>query len=775
MAFNSLSAVSRTEWAESEIDIINPHGTMARGISFEQVDIDHHLVHLTIKNIRARVELTPLLLQTVRTKGASIDSVLVEIKRRKKPPIPATPFFLPRWLIVSFDHANIGSLNLAVYNGFHFEATRLSGSGIGRHRKIRLYELGLQSGNARLTGSGQLGAYDPLRLDFQTRIDWTPGDQPAWSVDNTLKGDLAILGITAHTIAPFRSDFTGQALNLFGQWHWQGNALVHDLDVTAWGGSRILGLLSGPLALKGHANGFAIHGPLDSSGLKAGIFDTEFAGSYSNHVLWAKHIGITHHTTGARVSSNGTIEVMKGGPRLDLRGTWQDFRWPLAGKVAPFHSPSGEFTLGGTWPYSVHATGMAQARELPVMPATIDGSLARDRFTFNKADIDLYGGHATVAGEAIWAPTDSWSVAGRVTDLNSALIRDDLPGKLSFNIATQGLGFDGNGDFSVEVHDIGGKLRGVPASGSGKVLRSGSTWQFDKLRVGLGGTNLALDGRINAAFDLRFAVTARDLSLLAPDSRGQLEGNGTIRGTVRAPTVAANIHGNGIQHEGVSVEDLDADIDFDPNPQYESRVDARIHNLVYKDRQLDNLAFKLNGKSSSYAVRLDARALGMSLTALANGPFNNGVWQGQLHTMDIAGTESLRLKLEHSVGLLVSAAAVQGGLAVHGRTARQHVRRWRVDTETMERNIHRQQDAAGNLYRRPHARRGLQRPDQLSGALFRGRSESRAGLGAHRSHGCTAVTQALERPYRPLENRLGFHHPQCQSIGSQRRGWIGIR
>ena len=64
-----------------EIDIINPHGTMARGISFEQVDIDHHLVHLTIKNIRARVELTPLLLQTVRTKGASIDSVLVEIKR----------------------------------------------------------------------------------------------------------------------------------------------------------------------------------------------------------------------------------------------------------------------------------------------------------------------------------------------------------------------------------------------------------------------------------------------------------------------------------------------------------------------------------------------------------------------------------------------------------------------------------------------------------------------------------------------------------------------
>ena len=81
--------------------------------------------------------------------------------------------------------------------------------------------------------------------------------------------------------------------------------------------------------------------------------------------------------------------MVRNGPRLDLRGTWTDFRWPLAGKVVPFHSPSGDFTLQGTWPYSVHATGMAQARDLPPMPTTIDGSLAKDRFTFTKGDVDL--------------------------------------------------------------------------------------------------------------------------------------------------------------------------------------------------------------------------------------------------------------------------------------------------------------------------------------------------------------------------------------------------
>jgi len=641
------------------IDVIGPRGTVAHGIRVEQVDIDHHLVHLTFKNIQARVELIPLLLQTIRTKGASIESVTVEIKRRKRPPIPSTPFFLPHWLIVSADHARIGSVSLAVFNGFHLETNNLYASGIARYRKIRFFEVGLQMGNARIDGSGQMLAYDPLRLDLQTKINWTPPDQPAWVFNTTAKGDLAVLGLDAHTIAPFRSDFTGQALNLTGQWHWQGNAIVHDFDVTAWGGNRILGLLSGQLALKGNANGFAAHGPLDSSGLKVGLFDTEFEGAYSNHVLWAKHIGITHRTSGAHATGGGNIEVVRNGPRLDLRGAWTAFRWPLVGKVAPFHSSSGDFTLQGTWPYSIHATGMAQARDLPAMPTTIDGTLAKDRFTFTKGDVDLYGGHATLSGEAIWAPTDSWSFAGHLTDINPALVRADLPGKLSFNIATRGLGFDGNGDFSVEVRDIGGRLRGVPASGGGTVMRNGTTWQFDKLRLSLGGTNLAVDGHINDAFDLRFAVTAKDLSLLAPESRGQFEGNGTVRGTLREPTIAANIHGNGIQHEGMTVAEIDADIDFDPNLQYESRIDARIHNLTYKDRQLDKLTFRLSGKPGNYAVGLDAVALGMSLSAQANGPFTDGAWHGQLHSVDIAGTESLRLKLERPVGLLVSADTIR--------------------------------------------------------------------------------------------------------------------
>ena len=139
------------------------------------------------------------------------------------------------------------------------------------------------------------------------------------------------------------------------------------------------------------------------------------------------------------------------------------------------------------------------------MPTTIQGALARDRFTFTKGDVDLYGGHATVSGETVWNPADTWAFSGHVADVNPAQIRSDLPGKLSFNFATQGQRFDGTGDFSVDIRDISGRLRNVPASGGGKFVRTGTTWQFDKLRATLGGTNLAMDGHLNDTFDLRFA------------------------------------------------------------------------------------------------------------------------------------------------------------------------------------------------------------------------------------------------------------------------------
>ena len=640
-----------------QLDIIHPSGTLAHGIRVERLEIDHHLVHLRIEGIQGRVEMLPLLLQTIRTTNASIASVSIQTKRRTRPPSKIPPFFLPRWLVVSADHARIGSVVLTTVSGTRVEWTGIHATGIARHRRIRLFEAGAQMGNSRLTGTGELQAADPLAMDVQARMDWNPGDQPAWSIDATGKGDLKVLAVTGHTIAPFRADFTGQALDLIGHWHWVADATVHDLDVTTWGGSPILGLLSGQVSGQGDQDGFSARGPIDSSGLKVGRFDAVFAGDYSKHVLTASHMELTHHESGAHAEGAGTIEVVKNGPRLDLHGSWHDFRWPLIGRDVPFHSASGEYTLSGTWPYSVTANGMATVRDMPPMPARVAGNLAKDRFTFTSADADLYDGQASVSGVVTWSPLQTWSATGRFIDVNPGRIREDLPGKLTFNLAAQARGFDGN-DYSVDVRDISGKLRGVGASGGGRITRSNATWRFDQVRLALGGTNLALDGSVNGNLDLRFAVNSHDLSLLAADSRGQLTGSGTIRGTLKQPSVVATAHGTGIRHAGIAVDEFDADVDYDPDPQHVSRVHGRLSNLVYLDHKLDAMTLKVDGKSTDYVVQVDAKALGLAAAARAHGPYISDTWLGELTSVTVTGTQSLHLELERPVDLHVSADAI---------------------------------------------------------------------------------------------------------------------
>src|SRR3981081_4664017 len=76
-----------------KLDIVNAGGTVAPGIHVDRVESDHDLVHLRIENIRGRVNLAPLLLQTIRSPDAFIGSVYIQVKRRTKPPIPSQPFF----------------------------------------------------------------------------------------------------------------------------------------------------------------------------------------------------------------------------------------------------------------------------------------------------------------------------------------------------------------------------------------------------------------------------------------------------------------------------------------------------------------------------------------------------------------------------------------------------------------------------------------------------------------------------------------------------------
>ena len=634
-----------------QLDIVGVRGTVADGLRVERVEIDHELVHLKFEGIAGRVALMPLLLQTLRVTHGSVRSALIEVKRRTRPGIPGPPVFMPRWLIISAEQAHVDSATLTVYNGFRLRATGIESAAVLRHRVIRFFQAdGMLGDEARVSAIGELRATDPLGMEVKGSVRWSPAGQPPWVVAGSARGDLNVLSIVAHTENPFRADVTGLLHDLTSQWHWAADAVVRDCDLRAWGVRTPLAGITAHLAASGDGAGFSAHGPVNPTGLRAGVFEAQFSGSYAQRVLTARHVELRHPGSGALLRGAGTIGI--DGPRLDLSGEVSDFRWPLVGRDPAVSGATGSFTLAGVLPYRVRLSGSAQVAGLAPIPADVSGTLGPDSFAFDSAEIDLFGGHASLSGQVVWFPARSWSVAGHATGINPGVLRADLPGSVSFMLGASGRGFDTRGDLTVSFSDLSGKLRGVAASGSGALTRTGNTWGFSQVRLGLGTARVALDGHVNERMDVRFAVSAEDLSLLAPGTRGELKASGTVGGTFADPVIVATAHGGDLDYQGIKLESVDANVNFDPGASgRESKIDARLRKLSYQDRALESVTLTLSGPPAAYQVQLAVAATGLTASAAARGAYAHGTFTGALNALTINGSESLHLSLERPVGL----------------------------------------------------------------------------------------------------------------------------
>jgi hypothetical protein len=90
-----------------------------------------------------------------------------------------------------------------------------------------------------------------------------------------------------------------------------------------------------------------------------------FDGGYANRVLTAKSAEARHVASGAHATAAGTLAIVDHGPRLDLKGSWSEFRWPLAGRDAAVRRARGRYSLLGVLPYRVSIRGEFHAANLP--------------------------------------------------------------------------------------------------------------------------------------------------------------------------------------------------------------------------------------------------------------------------------------------------------------------------------------------------------------------------------------------------------------------------
>jgi translocation and assembly module TamB len=653
-------------------------GTIAGGFSAKRVDVDHELTHVLVENGRARVNFWPLLVGRISVRRAQADLVLVEVKRRPKDRPVSEPRFLPGFLSISAEKAATKLLTIVAVNGRHVDFNDVSGSGIVGHRKIRVFEGNIIYGILQARALGELRATDPMELEGEATVRMIIEGQPIWRADASFRGSLDQLPLTGTLQEPFRADMTGELLELASNFHWTGKAQVRNFDLRAFGAGGALGIIEGPLDIGGEMNAFHARGPLMVPGLGAGPFDVVFQGDYADRVVNARHYEITHRATKTHVTGEGTIETANNGPKLLLHGTWDELRWPLAARFSAgtpqlFSSPAGKYRLEGLWPYALSGSGDLYVPQLDPMTVSMRGALYKDHLQVDELQLGAFGGTSLLAGEARWTPEESWSLAGAVKGFNPATLRPGFTGALDFNLSASGKPFNAESELDLAFDGLAGRLRGNTATGSGRVVRRGEEWTFDKLRFRAGNTSLALDGSIGTAhaLDLDFSLDADNLALLAEGARGELHARGSIQGTTDVPVIKLDAHGSGIEAQGLSVAKLAANVDVDWRGQRVSHADIAVTNLDYQQRAITQFNATLDGTTSDHKMKVDLLAGRTSAHMSGRGGFANGTWKASIGDLFIDDTANLNLQLDAPFALSLSAKAFQlERVCLHGKVAR---------------------------------------------------------------------------------------------------------
>ncbi len=638
------------------LSLVGARGTLHSGVHFDRVEVDHARVQIIANQVDGRAALLPLLWQTISVTHLEIGDVTIHVLPHVSQPNEVwEPHFLFGLLNIEAVRLRVGHAKLIAPGGTTLEADKADTSAQIGAQTIRIFDGALIYDGFEVHASGVLRAAQSMGLNGHARLSKAAtAEQPAWLIDGQFGGDLDDVKVGAEVLSPFNADFHGNALALTGDWHWLGDLQVRSLDLRAFGAGDALGLISGPLKISGGHQGFAARGTLDPAGLHAGPLSVDFAGNYGARIFSISHLALGHRESGAQITSAGQIEFADAGARMDLRGQWRSFRWPLNDTAAVVRSSDGDYTLSGSKPFAFTASGGLQVLSQPAMQVRAAGRLAHDGLDIPAATVEAYGGRAQLRAGLKWSPAVSWSASGAMHGLDIASLRPTINGHLSFGFDASGQGFSAGRTLRAAISDISGQVRGQAAGGHAAFALDGDEWTLQQVRVQLGATHLEADGRVAPKPDLHFAVDVADLALLQSGAHGRVRATGRLRGDTHNPVILARVAGSELAFGRASLHEVAAHIDFDPQGSGHAAVNLQFDRLRVGSREIGHASFVTSGTAPSHRFDLQVSATPLIVRATGTGNFAGGVWHAAINEFTATDNANMHLALASPTELLAA-------------------------------------------------------------------------------------------------------------------------
>jgi translocation and assembly module TamB len=643
-----LAALASRQLGPVRLQIIGVRGTLAAGFHADEVIVEHRRARVDVTGIDGRIAMLPLLWQSIHVRDLQLHHAEVDVPAALPDKKPWTPHILVGLLTIRVDHLHADEAVVIVPSRRRLEASNVNVVAALGLRDVRVYDGTLQLAGIDLKTSGNLHAAEPIQIRATTRVSRERAGAVPWLADVQFDGNLERLPLSGEFHQPFTAGFDGVAHSLTGDWYWEGNSKVHAFDLRAFGAGGALGVLDSTLHGRFGREGITAQGEVNVPGLHTATLALQLESGFATRGLDIHRLVIHDPRSGTQLAAHGTVTGGSGPLRLALAGSWQDFRWPLADRDAPVGSPKGDFTLEGDWPYRLKGEGLLRIAGLAPIPGRADTLIEHAQLRADSITLGAWGAEARLHGTVDWA--QQWQLAGTVQHLDVAALRPGIPGRLTFNVEANGRGTALRG----RADGLSGQVRGQAASGHAGFGYADGDWRLEHVQLQLGRTRIELDGHAGQRLDLQYLVDAGDLGLLAAGASGRLHAVGRVRGDAASPLLLATLDGSAIRWQGLTLQKLAGNVDFDPRGSGHAESQLLLEQLQWQGRQVDRLRIASTGTAGAHRFTVELRSPSLVVVAGGQGHYADATWHGQLERLDAGDGAGIELALESPAALVAA-------------------------------------------------------------------------------------------------------------------------
>lgn len=612
-------------------------------------------IDVGVQQLALDLVLSDLWHSLVHVKSLDISGVDVLMSEpiEPKPEEPAKPFSLQPPIDVAVDSFLARNVKVRNPEATLVEVTRASFAGRWTDDALAVKTLDVQSPQGFVRFAGSVGQRNAFIGEGKGQFEWTAGEQTfAGTLQATANDTDAIIG--SKLSSPLNAQLDAQIAQA-GDHKWQLKLEVPRFDPREeLMPDSSLQSLAASLRGEGTLQQGVVSGQLTINDEPLELESVRFTRNEERLNLQSLlRIGATR----GEVRADADIQFSEESWTSKAQARWRDVVVPPAWAGQELHT-GGELDFDGN-PQLYNAKGkmsLGPPQRIANIALQVRGT--PELIELQQFDIVQKKGRLAANGKVNLQPQLAWAIDARGENFDPGAFAVAWPGRLYFDLATQGKMTDKGPDATLKLTDLRGRLRGRPISGNADMTLVPPYLPAGTLALNSGDSKLRVQAAKSEQIDATLALDVASLNDWLPNAGGEMAADFRVRGKWPDIAINGNASGRELHMDEMKANEFTLDADVNKPLEPDGSVKLTVTGIEAAGFKFDTLQANASGNSAAHHAELSTTGQPVAFSLAMQGSQQKDGWSGSMQRLVLDVKNAARLSLREPANIVVKAKAV---------------------------------------------------------------------------------------------------------------------